>query len=122
MTLDAGPLIALDRDEREAWRRLLAMVRTGVRPVVPAPVITETWRSVRQVRLARALRHCRIEVTDSDLARAAGELCAAAGSDDPVDAILVAGAARRHDVVLTTDRRDVAVLAAETEGVAVGDW
>lgn len=117
LTLDAGALVALDRNERREWARLDAAVVEGFHPVIPAPVVTQVWRSPRQANLARAIKLCKIESVDLDLARAAGELCAAAGTDDAVDALVVASAARRHDFVVTSDAKDIARLAAHARGV-----
>jgi len=117
ITLDAGELIALDRNERAAWARLKAAVSGGVRPVLPAPVLTQVWRSGRQANLGRALGHLRVEATDEGLAREAGRLCALAGTDDAVDAIVVASAARRRGVVITSDPTDIGRLAAHVSDV-----
>lgn len=118
-TFDTGMLIALDRNDRDLWNDLKTFVEDGDRPTVPAPVITQAWRSPGQANLARALRHCVIEETDEAMARHAGELLAAAGVDDAVDAIVVASAARRRDVVWTSDPEDITALAAATPDVAV---
>ena len=118
-TFDAGILIGLDRDDRALWARLRIINRRAVVPVIPAPVVTQVWRSPRQANLARALGHCRIEPTDAELARRAGELCGAAGSSDAVDAIVVASAARRGDTVFTSDPTDLRALSAHVRGVAV---
>ena len=119
LTLDAGALIALDRGSRRQWAFLRSAIANQVRPVVPAPVLTEVWRSPRQAQLGQALRWCRVEPTDERLARAAGLLCARAGTDDPVDAIVVASAARRGDAVVTSDPGDISRLAAHTPNVGV---
>ncbi len=61
----------------------------------------------------------RVEPVDDELARQAGELLAATGSRDAVDAIVVASAARRRDDVVTSDRMDIASLAEHVPGVNV---
>ena len=48
---------------------------------------------------------------DEVLARRAGELLGRTGTDDPVDAIVAQSAARRGDVVLTSDPTDMQRLA-----------
>lgn len=118
-TFDTGMLIALDRYDRDLWNDLLTFVEEGFRPTVPAPVITQAWRSPRQVNLARALQHCVIDATDEAMARHAGELLATSGAEDAVDAIVVASAARRGDVVWTSDPDDITALASATANVAV---
>jgi len=111
-TFDTGVLVALERDDREAWTVLLRSVLRGEVPTVPAPVTAQAWRDGRrQARLARALRQCRPEVLDNALARRAGELCGRAGTADIVDAVVVASAGRRDDVIFTTDVDDLEHLA-----------
>jgi hypothetical protein len=119
ITFDAGELVALDRNERAAWVRLKAAVAHGARPVVPAPVVTQVWRSGRQANLGRALGLLRVEPTDDALAREAGALCRLAGTSDAVDAIVVASAARRRGVIVTSDPADIGLLAAHVTGVRV---
>lgn len=119
LTLDAGALIGLDRRDRTVWLLLRRAVDRGVRPHVPAPVVTQVWRSSRQANLARALKQCRVEATDDALARRAGSLCALADRHDAVDAIVVASAARRSDAIVTSDSSDIAALVAHAPGVAV---
>lgn len=119
LTLDAGALIALDRNDRRQWARLRRAVARNQRPVLPAPVITQVWRSPRQANLARAVKACLVEEVDVELARKAGELCAKAKTSDAVDAIVVASAARRRDIVLTTDVGDIVRLADHASGVKV---
>jgi hypothetical protein len=119
LTLDAGALIGLDRRDRTMWLLLRRAVDRGVRPHVPAPVVTQAWRSPRQANLARALRLCDVVDTDLATARRAGELCAAAGTADAVDAIVVASAAGRDDAIVTSDVHDITALVTHAPGVAV---
>ena len=51
-----------------------------------------------------------------ELAKAAGILCGRAGTSDPVDALVVASAARRGDDIITTDPEDLRALAAVAPG------
>jgi hypothetical protein len=119
LTFDAGMLVALDRADRRQWARLRAAHREGIVPVVPAPVVTQVWRSARQANLARALNQCRVEHVDVSLAREAGALCAASGTHDAVDAIVVASAARRGSTVVTSDLVDLSRLARCAKDVQV---
>jgi hypothetical protein len=116
LTFDAGVLLALERGDRRQWLQLRTAQRKGVPPVVPAPVVTQVWRTPRQANLSRALKLCMVEPVDGDLAREAGELCAAACTRDAVDAIVVASAARRRSTIVTSDPVDIARLAACTKG------
>ncbi|MGH8907563.1 MAG: PIN domain-containing protein [Egibacteraceae bacterium] len=119
LTLDTGALVAVERGDRRVWTALKVAVADKVVPVIPSPVLVEAWRGARQARLGQVLRHCRIEALDDAGARRAGELCGTAGTDDPVDAVVVASAVRRGDVVLTSDAGDLTHLASFCPGVVV---
>lgn len=117
LVLDTGALIALDRDDRRAWRLLRESVAAGDIVRVPAGAIGQAWRDGRQqVLLARALRHCDEVPLDGSAARASGTLCGRAGSNDVIDAsvAVTAAASSRHEpvVVLTSDPSDIGRLAA----------
>ena len=116
LTLDAGALIAADRNDRAFWAFFKEASERQVVPVIPAPVLAQAWRSPRQARLAQLVNACFVEPLEDDLARAAGELLGRAKASDVVDAAVVAGAAGRGDVVLTSDPRDLRRLAAEAVG------
>ena len=115
--LDAGALIALDRDERDVWALLRRAVAAGDLLQVPAGVIGQAWRDGRrQVLLSRALAHCAEVPLDGPLARAAGTLCGRTGQSDVIDAsvaVTAAGLALLNDVaVLTSDPDDIGRLTA----------
>lgn len=110
LVLDAGALIAIDRDDRRIAGLIALGRRAGADLVTVAPVVGQVWRDGgRQARLARALPM--VDVLDVDLAsaQAAGEVLRESGGSDVVDA-LVALAARPGDQVLTSDPEDVAEL------------
>jgi predicted nucleic acid-binding protein len=109
--LDAGALIALDRRDRRVWARLRTLEAEQERPHVAAPVLAQVWRSGRQANLARGLRSCRVVPATETLARRAGELCAATGTADAVDAIVVATAETHGAFILTSDVSDISRLA-----------
>lgn len=110
---DSGALIAAEGGNATMWRIHRAALEAKAPPLVPAPVIAQAWRSgVKQVLLARFLHGCdRVDFT-SQIAYAVGELLAAAGSADVVDALVVLLAARRGDIVVTSDPGDLGHLAA----------
>ncbi len=116
LTLDTGALIAADRNDREFWAFFKEASEREVVPVIPAPVLAQAWRSSRQARLAQVVNACFVEPLEESLARTAGELLGRAKVSDVVDAAVVASAAGRGDIVLTSDPRDLRRLAA----VAVG--
>jgi len=115
-TLDSGALIAADRGDRRFWDLRKQIATEGSLASVPAIVLTEVWRGARNASLARALHGCDLEPVDVELALAAGLLCGRAGTDDPVDALVVASAARRGNDIVTTDPGDLRALAAIAPG------
>lgn len=119
LTLDAGVLIGAQRNDRLVWGLLDAAFRRGQVLTVPTVVLTQVWRGSRSARLAQFLTSCNIEPLDEALAKAAGVLCATAGTSDAVDAIVVASAARRGNVVITSDPDDLLRLASAAPAVVV---
>jgi len=111
-TYDAGMLIAADRGDRGAWAVHARALRAGVRIVVPAVVLAQAWRGGPQASLARLLAGCVLEPVSLADARFAGAACATARTHDVVDALVVVGAARRGDVIMTSDPEDLAHLAS----------
>jgi hypothetical protein len=112
LVLDAAALIAVDRNERSMWARLKAAHIAGDVPVTHAGVLGQVWRGgARQATLARAVRGVDVRPLDAALGRASGELLAAAGMADVIDAAVVL-LARDGDDIVTSDREDLEVLAA----------
>jgi hypothetical protein len=115
LVLDAGALIALDRNDRDVWA-LLRVASDNARLIqVPTGAIAQAWRDgSRQVLLRRALRHCDEVPLDGASARAVGLLCGRSRTSDIVDAsvaIATAGLARTGAVaVLTSDEGDISHL------------
>jgi len=116
VTLDCGALIALERRKQRALRYLDAAIAGGLVLTVPSAVVAEWWRGRTDARDA-ILCAVRIEPLDDRLAKAAGEALAALPAATTVDAIVMASAARRGDVVLTTDFDDLDRLRAHFPGV-----
>lgn len=113
LTLDAGALIAFDRNDR-AVVALIARAREREEPLsVPVGVIGQVWRDGRrQARLARLLGADDVELVGLDDlgARAAGQLCGAAGTADVIDATVVLCARARGKRVVSSDPDDLRVL------------
>jgi hypothetical protein len=110
LVLDAGALIAIDRDDRRVAGLIELGRRAGAALVTTAPVVGQAWRgSARQARLARLLAMIDIRSAGLPEAKDAGELLAANGSSDVVDA-LVALVAVPGDQVLTSDEEDLRAL------------
>lgn len=115
VTYDTGALIAADRGERRMWARHRALLVRRQVPTVPAPVLAQGWRGTpRQANLARLLAGCDIEALDDTRAKAAGTVAASARVSDIVDASVVEGALRRHDVIISSNPGDLLAIAAAT--------
>jgi hypothetical protein len=84
-------------------------VEDGLIVTVPSAVIAEWWRGRSDAR-EMILDGIRVEPLDEPLARAAGEALAAVEGATVVDAIVTASAARRGDVVYTSDSADLVRL------------
>lgn len=112
VTYDSGALLAAERDDRRMWVLHQRTLQRGVLPTVPATVLGQCWRGGPAARLSMLLSGCRVEDLTPGGARVAGELLAAAGSSDLVDASVVSAALERRDVVVTSDRSDLEALAA----------
>jgi len=112
LVYDTGALIAAEAGDAAMWRVHRAALEAKAPPLVPAPVISQAWRNgAKQVLLARFLHGCdRVDFT-SHAAYAVGELLAASSTADIVDAAVVLLAARRGDIVVTSDPRDISHLA-----------
>jgi hypothetical protein len=110
LVLDAGALIALDRNDRAAWAMLRVAADDASTVLVPAGVIAQAWRDGRrQALLSRALSHCDEIPLDGVVARAAGLLCGRSGTADVIDAsvaLTAAGVARQESVAIATSDHD----------------
>lgn len=121
LTLDAGGLIALDRDDRRTLVLLARAREIAGRITVPAPALAQAVRRPeRQVRLARLIRQPTTDVVPLDRLDATdvGRLLAASGTADVVDAHVVICARRAGQQVVTSDPDDLAHLD-ETIGLIV---
>lgn len=112
LVLDAGALIALDRNDRAMWADLLVAAANRKSVLVPTTVIAQVWRGgPRQALLARALARCGVAPFDP-LARKVGELCSRAGTSDICDAHVALVAATAGDLLYTSDPDDLRALVA----------
>jgi hypothetical protein len=110
VTLDAGALIAIDKNDRKVVAALRVAVDADTSITIPAGVVGQVWRDgARQVRLVRLLGSSAvvIEPLDDLRARAAGQLCGATGTKDVTDAAVVLGARARGDRIFTSDIDDI---------------
>jgi hypothetical protein len=113
MTLDAGGLIALDRDDRRVVVLLARARETGAQVTVPAPALAQAIRRPeRQARLSRLIRQPGTDVIALGRVDAThvGRLLAASGTSDVVDAHVVICARRASQPVVTSDPGDLRQL------------
>jgi hypothetical protein len=120
LILDAGALVAVDRDDRAMIARLRAAQRQALELRSNAMVVARAWRDPhgRQVQLARLLRAVDVRAIDPQDGRAAGVLLGATGTSDPIDATVVLLAAP-GDRILTSDPADLTALAGAASRRAV---
>lgn len=106
LTLDTGALVAIERRKQRGNQLLeLAKQRLAVL-AVPIPVIAEWWRGRTDVR-ERILEVVNVEPLSLAVAKAAGEAQANIPGSTAIDAVVMAFAASRGDVVFTGDTKDL---------------
>jgi predicted nucleic acid-binding protein len=106
LTFDTGALIALER-RKLRMRQVLERARERDQVItVPADVVAEWWRGPTDVRKA-ILESIDVEPLTLRLAQIAGEAMGAVTGATLVDAIVVASAASRGDVIYTNDVHDL---------------
>ena len=118
VTFDTGALIALERRSARARKILERATELKIRIHVPSAVITEWWRG-RSDRRDDILLALRIEPLSERLSKLAGEALASVRGATAIDAIVMASAAQRGDIVYTSDVEDLQRLAAYFRAVRV---
>jgi hypothetical protein len=118
ITFDIGALIALERRSIRARHVLERATELKIRITAPSAVITEWWRGRSDLRdyIVSAVR---IEPLSERVAKLAGEALAAVRGSTPLDAIVMASAAQRGDIVYTSDVADLLALTAHFRAVRV---
>ena len=110
LVLDTGAMIAFEKGDRQVAALIEATRRRRDRVLTSSGCVAQAWRDgARQVLLARLLAGVAEEPLEPGRSRAVGELCAAAGTTDIVDAH-VALLASDHDTVVTSDPGDITML------------
>lgn len=113
LTLDAGALIAFERNDRHVVALIARTLQHGHSLAVPAGVVGQVWRDGRrQARLARLLGAPQVEIEslDDERARRAGQLCGVKHTSDVIDAsVLLCATARGHRIA-TSDPEDLRQL------------
>ena len=118
LTFDTGALIALERRTQRMWEIYRTAMLDSVVVTVPAAVVIEWWRGRTDVR-ERILGGVRVEPLHAALARAAGEALAAVKTATAIDAVVMASASLRGDVVYTSDTTGLEKLRRHFPGVRV---
>ena len=122
LTLDAGALIAFERNDRRVVGLIARALEVGLSLAVPAGVVGQVWRDGRrQVRLARLLGSDDVEIEplDDQRARGAGQLRGVRGTADVIDASVVLCARARAHRIVTSDAADLRALDPALPLIAV---
>lgn len=115
-TFDTGALVALERGDHR-MRVVTRLARLdNVRIVVPTVVLGEWWRGRSKVR-DMILASVTVEPLGELLAKIAGEALTKVRGATFVDAVVMASAAQRGDIVYTSDQGDLDRLWAHFMGV-----
>jgi predicted nucleic acid-binding protein len=118
LTFDTGALIALER-RAQRMRAIVERALEKDQPItVPADVVGEWWRGRTDLRDS-IVAAVDIEPLTEALAKRAGEALAAVPGATLVDAIVMASAASRGDIVYTSDVDDLERLRRRFPGVRV---
>jgi len=113
LILDAGALIAIERNDRTVVALVRRARERGWTIIVPAGVVAQVWRDDRrQVRLQRVLTAAGVDIPPLDhlLARSVGKILGATGTNDIVDGSVAILAASHDAPVVTSDPDDLARL------------
>jgi predicted nucleic acid-binding protein len=118
ITLDTGVLIALERRGQRVTQLFQRALERELVLTVPADVVAEWWRGRTDLREA-ILESVDVEPLTGPLAKLAGEALAAVRGATLVDAIVMASAAQRGDVVYSSDAGDLQKLQPHFPSVRV---
>jgi len=122
VTMDAGGLIALERNDRRVLVLLARARETRSRVTIPATALAQAIRQPeRQARLARLVRQPTTDTVALDRVDATnvGRLLAASTTTDIADAHVVICARRTRQRVVTSDPEDLRALDPTTRLVVV---
>ena len=108
---DTGALLAAERGNPDFLALHDEVTRARIRPVVPVVVLAQAWRGGPQHQISRVLKGCDVLPDDQRVGRAAGVACAASGTADVVDAIVIVTAVQNQAPVVTSDPGDLDRIA-----------
>lgn len=116
LTFDTGALIALESRRANLLKVVATATEDGKLISVPQIVLAEWWRGWTKER-SQILRSVRVDPLTDGQAKAAGEALAVLGDDGErkgakltIDALVMASAAGRGDIVYTSDPTDLEKL------------
>ncbi|MEO8369957.1 MAG: PIN domain nuclease [Candidatus Solibacter sp.] len=122
ITLDAGGLIALDRNDRRVIALIARAMERGLRVTIPATALAQAIRNpARQARLSRLIRHVSTDLIplNGPDATAVGLLLARTATADVVDAHVAVCARSAGQAVVTSDPADLRKIAPDLTLVVV---
>jgi hypothetical protein len=122
ITLDAGGLIALDRNDRRVLVLIARTMESGMRVTVPATALAQAIRNPgKQARLSRLIRQAGTDLValDAPDATAVGLLLARTGTSDIADAHVAVCAQRAGQAVVTSDPDDLKRIGPELSLVEI---
>ena len=118
LTFDTGALIALERG-RQRMKAIFERSLEKAQPItIPADVVAEWWRGRTDLRDG-ILESVDVEPLTAALAKVAGEALAHVRGATVVDAVVMASAASRGDIVYSSDVNDLEKLRRYFPGVRV---
>ena len=114
LVLDAGALIAVERNDRDTIALIKHELLSRRTPITHGGIVGEVWRGgARQASLARLLPALDVVALDAALGRRAGVLLGRTRMNDVNDAALVL-LAEDGDFVVTSDPDDLEPLSHAT--------
>jgi hypothetical protein len=120
LTFDTGALIGLERRRLSMRKVYDAAAFEGMLVTVPTAVVAEWWRAgQREKERAALLRSMRVDPLNEYVARLAGAATGLVPGATTIDAIVMASASLRGDVVYTSDVDDLEPLRAVFPAVRV---
>jgi predicted nucleic acid-binding protein len=108
---DSGALIAAEKNDRKFWALWKNAVVRDFDLVIPSTVLAQCWRGRAGSRMSLVANACTVEPLSVKTARAVGELCGKASTNDIVDAHVVVIADERHATIVTSDPDDISHLS-----------
>lgn len=107
VVLDAGALMAIDRNDRRVLGLIRVARREGAVLTTCSPVVGQVWRDgAQQANLARVLPMIDVRDVDLDDSKDGGELLRSTKRNDIVDALLSL-LVSQGDQLFTSDPKDL---------------